>query len=168
MNPITSLFHAMTHPTRAASTLVRATVDTSTTVATAGFRAAARAAGWAAGSSTAQPPVAGAAAPQEPPTRPAPVKRVPSKTPRNAPSNNAPSNTTAAQKTPAKKAPAKKAARKAPSKRAAVVAPALGLSEAQVEDGASSTPEPLVDAARAKAVASESAVLRRAADVDKG
>src|SRR6478736_4929744 len=107
---------------------------------------------------------------------------------------------TAAAKAPAKKVPARKApARKAPSKQAAVLAPALGLSEAEVEaelDGGIAdditTPsgipaagegynpdttetdlhqpgtEPLMDPATVKAVASESEVLRRAADTDKG
>ena len=104
-----------------------------------------------------------------------------------------------AKKTAARKAPAKKAAaKKAPSKQAAVLAPALGLSEAEVEqlDAANTdditTPsgipaageginpdttetdlhqpgtEPLMDPATVKAVASESATLRRAADTDKG
>ena len=112
----------------------------------------------------------------------------------------APATKAPAKKTAARKAPAKKAApKKAPSKQAAVLAPALGLSEAEVEaelDAASTdditTPsgipaagegfnpdttdtdlhqpgtEPLMDPATAKAVASESEVLRRAADTDKG
>jgi hypothetical protein len=122
-----------------------------------------------------------------------------------APSTTAPARRTAAKKAPtkkatAKKAPAKKAApRKAPSKQAAVLAPALGLSETEVEAGLDApgtgditTPsgipaagegfnpdttdtdlhqpgtEPLMDPATVKAVASESEVLRRAADTDKG
>ena len=105
-----------------------------------------------------------------------------------------------ATKAPAKKAAAKKApTKKAPSKQAAVLAPALGLSEAEVEaqieaglDDDLTTPsgipaagpgvnpdttetdlhqpgtEPLMDPATVKAVASESEVLRRGADTDKG
>lgn len=56
-------------------------------------------------------------------------------------------------------APAKRAA----SKKAAVVAPALGLSEAEVVDD-----EPLLDPATVKAAASEAEMMRRAADPDKG
>ena len=53
-----------------------------------------------------------------------------------APAKKAPAKKTAAKKAPAKKTtPAKKtAAKKAPSKQAAVLAPALGLSEAEVAD----------------------------------
>ena len=119
---------------------------------------------------------------------------------RRSAATKAPATKAPAKKTAARKAPAKKAApKKAPSKQAAVLAPALGLSEAEVEaelDAASTdditTPsgipaagegfnpdttdtdlhqpgtEPLMDPATAKAVASESEVLRRAADTDKG
>ena len=104
-----------------------------------------------------------------------------------------------AKKTAARKAPAKKAAaKKAPSRQAAVLAPALGLSEAEVAglDVASTdditTPsgipaageginpdttetdlhqpgtEPLMDPATVKAVHGESATLSRAAHTDKG
>ena len=55
--------------------------------------------------------------------------------PEPAPAKKAAAKKTAAKKTAAKKAPAKKAAtRKAPSKQAAVLAPALGLSEDEVAD----------------------------------
>ncbi|MCY4725603.1 hypothetical protein NYO98_04870 [Nocardioides sp. STR2] len=116
----------------------------------------------------------------------------------------------AAKKAPAKKAPAKKAAakkgaarktapRRASSEQAAVLAPALGLSEAEVEaelDAGTTdditTPsgipaagegvnpdttetdlhqpgtEPLMDPGTVKSVASESQMLQRAADTDKG
>jgi hypothetical protein len=112
----------------------------------------------------------------------------------------APATKAPARKTAARKAPAKKAARKkAPSKQAAVLAPALGLSETEVEaELAAASPddittpsgipaagegfnpdttdtdlhqpgtEPLMDPATVKAVASESEVLRRASDTDKG
>ena len=115
--------------------------------------------------------------------------------PDEARGKKAPAKKTAAKKTAAKKAPTKRA----PSKQAAVLAPALGLSEAEVEaqieaglDDDLTTPsgipaagpgvnpdttetdlhqpgtEPLMDPATAKAVASESEVLRRGADTDKG
>jgi hypothetical protein len=52
--------------------------------------------------------------------------------PTQAASKKAPTTKAAAKKAPAKKAPAKKAAaKKAPSKKAAVLAPALGLTEAE-------------------------------------
>ena len=115
------------------------------------------------------------------------------KAPAKAPAKKAP-----ATKAPAKKAAkktAKKAAKRAPSKQAAVLAPALGLSESEVEAVTSDDPvtpagipaagegvnpdttetdlhqpgtEPLMDPATVKAVASESEVLRRGADTDKG
>ena len=102
----------------------------------------------------------------------------------------------AASKTAAKKTAARKtAAKKAPSKQAAVLAPALGLSEDEVEaitDDGPVTPsgipaageginpdttetdlhqpgtEPLMDPATVKAAVSESEMMRRAADPDKG
>lgn len=115
------------------------------------------------------------------------------KAPAKAPAKKAP-----ATKAPAKKAAkktAKKAAKRAPSKQAAVLAPALGLSESEVEAVTGDDPvtpagipaagegvnpdttetdlhqpgtEPLMDPATVKAVASESEVLRRGADTDKG
>ena len=55
---------------------------------------------------------------------------VPTPAARKAPAKKAAAKKTAAKKAPAKKAPAKKA----PSKQAAVLAPALGLSEAEVAE----------------------------------
>jgi hypothetical protein len=76
-----------------------------------------------------------------------------------------PAKKSAAKKAPAKKTSAKKApAKKAPSKKAAVLAPALGLSEAEVAE----TEQPLVDPATAGSVASESETLRAASDPDRG
>jgi hypothetical protein len=143
--------------------------------------------------SQAPSPAAGAttsAVTTTPPTK-APAKRTAA--------TKAPAKKAAAKKAPARKATARKAAsKKAPSKQAAVLAPALGLSEAEVEDldaasaddittpsgipaaGEGFNPdttdtdlhqpgtEPLMDPATVKAVASESEVLRRAADTDKG
>ena len=131
------------------------------------------------------------------PAAPAPVKTAAAGT---AGAKKAPATKTAAKRTPAKKAAARKSpAKKASSKQAAVLAPALGLSEAEVEaqvqagvDDDVTTPsgipaagrgvnpdttetdlhqpgtEPLMDPATAKAIASESEVLRRGADTDKG
>ncbi|MCF6379912.1 hypothetical protein L2K70_20050 [Nocardioides KLBMP 9356] len=63
---------------------------------------------------------------------PVPARKAPAK---KAPAKKAPAKKAAAKKTPAKKAAAKKApARKAPSKQAAVLAPALGLSEDEVAE----------------------------------
>ncbi|MBD3947782.1 hypothetical protein [Nocardioides ganghwensis] len=117
----------------------------------------------------------------------APAKKAPAKkaTAKRAAAKKAPATKAAAKKAPSRKAPAKKA----PSRKAAVVAPALGLSEAEAEAvlrtpsgtsaaGGGTNPgtatdlqpgtEPLLDTATAKAVKSESDVLRRAADTDKG
>ena len=79
---------------------------------------------------------------------------------RKAPAKKAPAKKAAAKKAAAKKAPAKKA----PSKKAAVLAPALGLSEAEVAE----TEQPLVDPSAASSVASESETLRAASDPDRG
>lgn len=122
----------------------------------------------------------------------APAKKAPAKkaTAKRAAAKKAPATKAAAKKAAAKKAPSRKApAKKAPSRKAAVVAPALGLSEAEAEAvlrtpsgtpaaGGGTNPgtatdlqpgtEPLLDTATAKAVKSESDVLRRAADTDKG
>ena len=130
---------------------------------------------------TAGPRETETATPEAPVAKPAPSKTAAKKT--------------AAKKTPAKKTPAKKA----PSAQAAVLAPALGLSEAEVEAELDAGPaddittpsgipaagegfnpdttdtdlhqpgtEPLMDPATVKSVTSESEVLRRAADTDKG
>jgi hypothetical protein len=122
----------------------------------------------------------------------APAKKAPATkaTAKRAAAKKAPATKATAKKAAAKKAPSRKApAKKAPSRKAAVVAPALGLSEAEAEAvlrtpsgtpaaGGGTNPgtatdlqpgtEPLLDTATAKAVKSESDVLRRAADTDKG
>jgi hypothetical protein len=138
---------------------------------------------------------AGAPSTAPAPATTGPAEKVPAdKVPAATATRKAPAKQAAAKKAPAKKA----AAKKAPSKQAAVLAPALGLSEAEVEDldaasaddittpsgipaaGEGFNPdttdtdlhqpgtEPLMDPATVKAVASESEVLRRAADTDKG
>ncbi|WP_299932064.1 hypothetical protein [uncultured Nocardioides sp.] len=116
-------------------------------------------------------------------------------TAKKAPAKKVPATKTAAKKTAAKKTAAKKTARKAPSKQAAVLAPALGLSEDEVEAVTGDGPvtpsgipaagegvnpdttetdlhqpgtEPLMDPSTVKAAVSESDMMRRAADTDKG
>jgi hypothetical protein len=157
----------------------------------AGHVAAAREVVEPATSTTAPQTVAKAPA-KKAPAKKATAKRAAAK---KAPATKAAAKKAAAKKAPSRKAPAKKApsrkapAKKAPSRKAAVVAPALGLSEAEAEAvlrtpsgtpaaGGGTNPgtatdlqpgtEPLLDTATAKAVKSESDVLRRAADTDKG
>jgi hypothetical protein len=174
-------------PIRIASGLVQlpahaaaAVAGTAVGVAATSVRTTARVVGWAVervgGPTREQPPAQWASQ--------APSSVVP----QAAPAPAAPAPTT---KPAAKKAPARKTARKAPSKKAAVMAPALGLTEAEAEDvlrtpsgipaaGDGTNPdttetdlhqpgtEPLMDPATTKAVASESDMLRRAAETDKG
>lgn len=203
MNPIrhaTALIQLPAH-------LAAAAAGTAAGLASAGLRTTVRVAGWAVERTTGSSPAptdtswVRDAPPVVVPDPPTPAGEVPA-TPERAPGEEAPATevparsaavkTAAAKKAPAKKVPSKKAAaRKAPSKKAAVVAPALGLSEAEAEDvlltpsgipaaGDGVNPdttetdlhqpgtEPLMDPATTKAVASESDVLRRAADPDKG
>lgn len=216
MNPIRLVTGALTLPAHAAA----AVIGTSVGVATTGARTTARvvvrvveqvsgtgsapAAPWPAERTAPQPvepvepvePVDTPVTPTVSTTRAdvradSPVDEVPAAVPaRKAPAKRAP-----ATKTAAKKTAAKKAARKAPSKQAAVLAPALGLSEDEVEavtDDGPVTPsgipaagegynpdttetdlhqpgtEPLMDPATVKAAVSESEMMRRAADPDKG
>ncbi|MFC7726940.1 hypothetical protein ACFQW6_17645 [Nocardioides sp. GCM10028917] len=210
MNPIRLVSGAVTLPAHAAA----AVIGTSVGVATTGVRTTARVvarvieqvSGSAPAPSAPWPADQSADQPVQPADRPASTDVDPMLgTRRSSAAEKVPAAKTAAKKAPAKKAaarkaPAKKAAaKKAPSKQAAVLAPALGLSEAEVEaelDATSTdditTPsgipaagegfnpdttdtdlhqpgtEPLMDPATVKAVASESEVLRRAADTDKG
>ena len=134
MNPIRLVSGAVTLPAHAAAAVIGTTVGVATTGARTTVRVLGRVIEQVSGS--------------EAPARPWPADRA------EQVESTAPAATTTAKKAPAKKAPAKKApARKAPSAQAAVLAPALGLSEAEVEAGS---------------VASESDVLRRAADTEKG
>jgi hypothetical protein len=174
-------------PIRIASGLVQlpahaaaAVAGTAVGVAATSVRTTARVVGWAVervgGPTREQPPAQWASqAPSSVVPQPAPAPAAPAPTTKPA----------------AKKAPARKTARKAPSKKAAVMAPALGLTEAEAEDvlrtpsgipaaGDGTNPdttetdlhqpgtEPLMDPATTKAVASESDMLRRAAETDKG
>lgn len=210
MNPIRLVSGAIALPAHAAAAAIGASVG----VATTGVRTTARVVGWVlerrsgpdrvapapwtgdrAPSTTVDPVPASRTATRQAPTTEQAVAPTPV-TP--APAKKAPAKKAPAKKVPAKKAPAKKGpAKKASSKQAAVLAPALGLSEAEVEaelglDDSPTTPsgipaagrgvnpdttetdlhqpgtEPLMDPATVKAVASESEVLRRAADTDKG
>ena len=199
MNPIRLVTGALTLPAHAAA----AVIGTSVGVATTGARTTARVVGRVieqvsgSGSApaapwperTAPPPVDPVVGPRTESTD-VPADEVPAP----APAKKAPARKTAATKAPAKKTGAKKA-RKAPSKQAAVLAPALGLSEDEVEaitDDGPVTPsgipaagegvnpdttetdlhqpgtEPLMDPATVKAAVSESEMMRRAADPDKG
>ena len=157
VNPIRLVSGAVTLPAHAAA----AAIGTSVGLATTGVRATARVVGRVVGqvSGSRSTPSAPWVADRPTPAEVDPVVDM------------APAATKApAKKAPAKKAPARKAAaRKASSKQAAVLAPALGLTEAEVEAELHQPgTEPLMDPATAKAVASESEVLRRAADTDKG
>ena len=92
---------------------------------------------------------------------------------KKASATKTPAKKATATKSPTKKAPAETipetpAVTKATSEKAAVVAPALGRSEAEIEGDARRSTEPLLDPATAKAVATEAATLQRAADPDKG
>lgn len=181
MNPIRTATGLIQLPAHAAA----AAAGTAAGLASTGLRATARVLGWAvgraAGPSDRQSPwAAGTDWPRRDAALvEAPVADLPG------------TDVTPAKKAPVTKAPAKKAARKAPSKKAAVMAPALGLTEAEAEDvlrtpsgipaaGDGTNPdttetdlhqpgtEPLMDPATTKAVASESDMLRRAAETDKG
>lgn len=173
MKTLKTVTDVVTLPARVASHAAAATLGTAVGAAGVGARAAGQVVGWAvdraAGERT-RPPAA-----EEP-------------TPVRTPASTAPARKATAKKAPARKAPAR---RRAPSKKAAVMAPALGLTEAEAEDvlrtpsgipaaGDGINPdttetdlhqpgtEPLMDPATVKAVKSESEVLRRAADTDKG
>ena len=204
VNPIRLVSGAATLPAHAAA----AVLGTSVGIATTGARTTARVlgrvieqlSGSAPEPATPWQPAPPASDVPAPVTAPVTAAAAPTARATKTAAAKAPAKKTAARKAPAKKAPARKApARKAPSKQAAVLAPALGLSEAEVEaelDGGIAdditTPsgipaagegynpdttetdlhqpgtEPLMDPATVKAVASESEVLRRAADTDKG
>ena len=202
MNPIRLVTGALTLPAHAAA----AVIGTSVGVATTGVRTTARIVGRVIEQASGAGPAPAAPWPGER-TAPSPVDPVVGTsttadlaadlaTPAPAPARKAPAKKAAAKKAAAKKAPAKKTpAKKAPSKQAAVLAPALGLSEDEVEaitDDGPVTPsgipaagegvnpdttetdlhqpgtEPLMDPATVKAAVSESEMMRRAADPDKG
>jgi hypothetical protein len=178
----------VTLPARAAGHAAAATLGSTVGAASVGLRATGQVVGWAAdraAKARTRPvpvtpptamPTAAAAAPSAPTT----------------PEPQAPAAPAARKAPTAKKAPARKPARKkASSKKAAVMAPALGLSEAEVEDelrtpsgipaaGEGLNPatdradlhqpgtEPLMDPGTVKAAAAELRTMQRAADTDKG
>ncbi|HEU4337588.1 MAG TPA: hypothetical protein VFR45_09765 [Nocardioides sp.] len=205
MNPIRLVSGAVTLPAHAAAAVIGTTVGIATTGARTTVRVLGRALEQVSGSEAPARPWPGERSePVESPavttptsaTAPAPAApEAPAQaTATKAPAKKAPAKKAAAKKAPARKAPAKKA----PSAQAAVLAPALGLSEAEVEAELTDTAddittpsgipaagegfnpdttdtdlhqpgtEPLMDPATVKSVASESEVLRRAADTDKG
>lgn len=201
MNPIRLVTGALTLPAHAAA----AVIGTSVGVATTGVRTTARVVGRVIEHASGASPAPAGPWPGER-TAPAPVDPVvdtrttATDVPADEMAAAAPAKKAPAKKTPAKKAAAKKTAatkvaRKAPSEQAAVLAPALGLSEDEVEaitDDGPVTPsgipaagegvnpdttetdlhqpgtEPLMDPATVKAAVSESEMMRRAADPDKG
>jgi hypothetical protein len=189
VNPIRTATGLIQLPAHAAA----AAMGTAAGLAATSARTTARVVGWAARRVAGTPPQQSPWAPGTTArTTDSPVGSAPPATV-EAPATKAPAAKAPAKKAPAKKAPAKKAParRKAPSKKAAVMAPALGLTEAEAEDvlrtpsgipaagdGINSDTtetdlhqpgtEPLMDPATVKAVTSESEVLRRAADLDKG
>jgi hypothetical protein len=194
VNPIRTATGLIQLPAHAAA----AAVGTAAGLATTSARTTARVIGWAVaratGPSPQRPPRAdGTTAPAadvsaaDVTAADVPVAREVAEPATRTPAVKAPARKAPARKTPARKTPA----RKAPSRKAAVVAPALGLTGAEAEDllrtpsgipaaGDGINPdttetdlhqpgtEPLMDPATVKAVASESAMLRRAADTDKG
>jgi len=114
VNPISMVTGVITHPRRTVENVAGATYG----VAATGARTAVRVLGWAVERSAGGTPEP-AGATVEPVPSPDPATQAP------------------ATKAPAKQAPARKAsAKKAPSKKAAVVAPALGLTEAEVMEQA--------------------------------
>ena len=206
VNPIRTAAGAITHPIRTAGFVAGASLG----IARTGVRTTARVVGWAVERATgpgAEPSgpwptdsvrqAGGASAAPDERVSVDPVLGIRTAAPApEKPAAQKPSaQKTAAKKTatkkPAAKKPAKKAARRAPSKKAAVMAPALGLSEDEAEDllrtpsgipaaGDGINPdttetdlhqpgtEPIMDPATVKAAASEAAMMSRAADPDKG
>lgn len=198
MNPISTVTGVITHPRRTAESVAGATFG----VASAGLRTTARVVGWAVERSVGRTPEPSDASLRTVET-PTPATTVPRVSEAEATAGKTAAEKTAAKKTPARKTAAKKTAakktparktgaKKAASKKAAVVAPALGLTEAEVVDDELRTPsgipaagegynpdttetdlhqpgtEPLMDPATVKAAASEAEMMQRAADPDKG
>lgn len=209
VNPLRTAAGVITHPARTAGFLAGASLG----VARTGVRTTARIVGWAVERATGPGAEPSGPWPTDPvdeaqvddaPVDDAPVGEV-RVDPMLGTRRTAPAAKTAATRTPAsktaakpatkkaaaKKTAAKKTARKAPSKKAAVMAPALGLTETEAEDllrtpsgipaaGDGFNPdttetdlhqpgtEPIMDPATVKAAASEAQMMSRAADPDKG
>jgi hypothetical protein len=192
VNPISKVTGVISQPARTAA-------GASVGVATAGLRTAGRVLGWALERAAAAAPKSTAPrSGDDEDTGSVPVDSVLGVAEKDTSAPQAPAKKAApkkatVKKAAAKKAPAKKApAKKAPSERAAVVAPALGLTEEEVVEDELRTPsgipaadpphnpdttesdfhqpgtEPVMDPATVKAVASEAEMMARAADPDKG
>jgi hypothetical protein len=129
VNPIRLVTGALTLPAHAAA----AVIGTSVGVATTGARKTARVVGRVIEQVSGNGPAPAAPWPGER-TAPPPVDPATTVTATKTAAEKAPAKKTApAKKAAAKKAAAKKPPRKAPSKQAAVLAPALGLSEDEVQ-----------------------------------
>jgi hypothetical protein len=129
VNPIRLVTGALTLPAHAAA----AVIGTSVGVATTGARKTARVVGRVIEQVSGTGPAPSAPWPGER-TAPPPVDPATTVTATKTAAEKAPAKKTApAKKAAAKKAAAKKPPRKAPSKQAAVLAPALGLSEDEVQ-----------------------------------
>lgn len=167
MNPISKVTNAISHPVQTATSVAGQALG----VAASGVRTTMRLIDRAAG----QGGTATAPAPPVPAPEAAPAKKAPAK------------------KTAAKKATKKPAAKKAPSARAATAGPALSQADREAAgDDDVRTPsgipaadeaynpdtaetdlhqpgtEPLMDPATVKSVKSETEVMQKAAEVDKG
>jgi hypothetical protein len=134
VNPIRLVTGALTLPAHAAA----AVIGTSVGVATTGARKTARVVGRVIEQVSGTGPAPSAPWPGErtapPPVDPATTVTATKTAAEKAPAKKtAPAKKAAAKKAAAKKAAAKKPPRKAPSKQAAVLAPALGLSEDEVQ-----------------------------------
>lgn len=191
MKTLKTVTDVVTLPARAAGHAAAATLGSTVGAASVGLRATGQLVGWAvdravsARSGATTSPWPGDTTTTAAPA-PAPTATV--GTSQEALARKAPARKSPAGKAPAREAPARK---KAPSKRAAVTAPALGLTEAEVEDrlrtpsgipaaGEGRNPdtdrsdlhqpgtEPLMDPSTVKAAAAELRTMRRAADTDKG
>jgi hypothetical protein len=144
VNHLNTVTDALTLPARTAGHVAAATLGATVGAATVGLRATGRAFGWALDRAGGGPPhpaaspwpaettsvVALEPTAAEPVAERAPVTR---STPKRASARKAPARRTPSAKLPATgKAPARK---KAPNEKAAVLAPALGVPEADVLDG---------------------------------
>ena len=134
MNPIRLVSGAVTLPAHAAAAVIGTSVGVATTGVRTTARVVARVIEQAVGLESGAVRAMADRGPDDrrgTAGRTAPVHRRPRRRRRETktPATKAPAKKAAAKKAPAKKA----AAKKAPSKQAAVLAPALGLSEAEVE-----------------------------------
>ena len=185
MKTLKTVTDVVTLPARATAHAAAAALGSTVGAASVGLRATGELVGWAVERAAAvRTRPAASPWPTDLTTAPAPAT-----TEQAAPAS---ASAAAAGRPPTRKAPARRApAKKAPSEKAAVVAPALGLSEAEVEDelrtpsgipaaGDGLNPdtgradlhqpgtEPIMDPGTVKAAAAELRTMQRAADTDKG